>query len=147
MESRTVTPISDIQEEIVEEFSFFDDWMDRYQYIIDLGRKLPDFPEDQRVDENRLYGCQSQVWLTAHGDAGELTFRAVSDSAIVCGLIALVLRVYSGQPASEILAHQPQFVEDIGLKSHLSPTRSNGLASMLATIRQHASSSLAAAAS
>ncbi len=147
MESRAVNPISDIQAEIVEEFSFFDDWMDRYQYIIDLGRKLPDFPDDQRVDENRLYGCQSQVWLTAHGNADELEFRAVSDSAIVCGLIALVLRVYSGQPAAEILAHQPKFVEDIGLKSHLSPTRSNGLASMLETIRQYATDSVTAAAS
>ncbi len=137
-----MTDIAEIQAEIVDEFQFFDDWMDRYQYIIDLGRKLPPFPDDDKTDANRLYGCQSQVWLTASGQANAVEFSAVSDSAIVCGLIALVLRVYSGQPAAEILAHPPKFVEDIGLKSHLSPTRSNGLASMLETIMKHASSAL-----
>lgn len=135
--------ISEIQAEIVEEFSFFDDWMDRYQYIIDLGRKLPEFPESDKSESNRLHGCQSQVWLTASGDAMKMQFAAVSDSAIVCGLIALVLRVYSGQAAQTILDTPPEFVEKIGLSSHLSPTRSNGLASMLETIRGHAARQLA----
>ncbi|MEM9529619.1 MAG: SufE family protein [Pseudomonadota bacterium] len=132
-----------IQEEIIEEFSFFDDWMDRYQYIIDLGRKLPAFPEADKTEANRLHGCQSQVWLTVSGGADEMTFAAVSDSAIVCGLIALVLRVYSGQPAQTILDTPPDFVEKIGLSSHLSPTRSNGLASMLETIKGHAARQVA----
>ncbi|MFK7957973.1 MAG: SufE family protein [Lysobacterales bacterium] len=136
-----MSPIAEVQAEIVDEFGFFDDWMDRYEYIIDLGRQLPPFPEADKTDANRLYGCQSQVWLTASGESDAVTFQATSDSAIVCGLIALVLRVYSGQPAAQILSHPPQFVEDIGLKAHLSPTRSNGLASMLDTIMKFANES------
>lgn len=130
------------QQEIVEEFSFFEDWMDRYQYLIDLGRQLPEFPDDQRVEDNRLHGCQSQVWLLVDGNADRLSFRAVSDSAIVCGLIALVMRVYSGLSAREILDTQPHFIEDIGLAKHLSPTRSNGLHAMLQTIRGYAAEAL-----
>jgi len=126
------------QNAIVEEFSFFDDWTERYQYLIDLGRKLPPFPQALRIDENKVHGCQSQVWLVAEGDAQRLDFRAISDSAIVSGLIALLLRVYSGRPAREILETEPRFVESIGLAKHLSPTRSNGLAAMLAQIRKHA---------
>ena len=136
--------IEQIQAEIVEEFSFFDDWMDRYQYIIDLGRKLPDFPEDQKVEANRLHGCQSQVWLLVSGDAKNMQFQAISDSAIVCGLIALVLRVYSDQSAADIVAHEPVFIEKIGLKAHLSPTRSNGLHALLETIRGYAAEQIAA---
>jgi cysteine desulfuration protein SufE len=123
---------------IVEEFALFGDWTERYQYLIDLGRKLPEFPEEWRSEANRVHGCQSQVWLVAKGDAACLRFRAISDSSIVSGLIALLLRVYSGRPASEIIATEPAFVEAIGLGKHLSPTRSNGLAAMLATIRSHA---------
>lgn len=133
------------QDEIIEEFSFFDDWMDRYEYLIDLGKRLQGVPEEERTEANRLHGCQSQVWLLAAGDAAELRFNAVSDSAIVCGLIALVLRVYSGRPAEEVLAVEPRFVEAIGLKAHLSPTRSNGLAAMLAAIRRRAAEALTAA--
>lgn len=127
-----------IQQEIVEEFSFFDDWLDRYQYIIDLGRKLPEFPEHEKIEDNRLHGCQSQVWLLVSGDADEMRFQAISDSAIVCGLIALVLRVYSHQSADTILSTEPWFIEKIGLKAHLSPTRSNGLHALLETIRGYA---------
>ena len=127
-----------VQDEIIEEFSFFEDWMDRYQYIIDLGRRLPDLPDSAKTEENRLHGCQSQVWMTVDGDADELRFEAVSDSAIVCGLIALLLRVYSGRPAAEILDTEPRFIEAVGLASHLSPTRSNGLFAMLKAIRGHA---------
>lgn len=133
----------DAQREIAEEFGFFSDWTERYQYLIDLGRKLPEFPVEQRTEANKVSGCQSQVWLVAEGDATRLDFHAISDSAIVSGLIALLLRVYSGRSASEILATEPRFVEAIGLARHLSPTRSNGLAAMLATIRHHASAALA----
>ena len=126
------------QQAIAEEFAFFGDWTERYQYLIDLGRKLPAFPDALKTEEHRVQGCQSQVWLVAEGDAGQLRFRAVSDSAIVSGLIALLLRVYSARPAAEILATEPRFIESIGLAKHLSPTRSNGLAAMLAMIKRHA---------
>jgi cysteine desulfuration protein SufE len=126
---------AEAQQAIVDEFAFFSDWSERYQYLIDLGRKLPPFPDEWKTEANRLHGCQSQVWVVPEGDASALRIRAVSDSAIVSGLIALVLRVYSGRPAAEILATEPEFVERIGLKAHLSPTRSNGLASLLGRIK------------
>jgi cysteine desulfuration protein SufE len=124
--------------QIADEFAFFGDWTERYQYLIDLGRKLPPFPDALKTDACKVTGCQSQVWLVPSGDASRLEFQATSDSAIVSGLIALLLRVYSGRPASEILATEPKFIEAIGLAKHLSPTRSNGLAAMLAAIKQHA---------
>ncbi len=127
---------------IKEEFGFFGDWSERYQYLIDLGRKLPAFPEEWKTEENRLLGCQSLVWIVPQGDAERLDFNAISDSAIVSGLIYLALRVYSGRSATEILATQPDYIGDIGLAKHLSPTRSNGLAAILAfiqdTARNHA---------
>ena len=126
------------QAAIAEEFAFFGDWSERYQYLIDLGRKLPPFPEASKTDANRLHGCQSMVWIVAHGDAAALEFDAISDSAIVSGLVYLALRVYSGRPAAEIVATPPAYVESIGLAKHLSPTRSNGLASLLAFIRDTA---------
>jgi cysteine desulfuration protein SufE len=128
---------------IAEEFSFFSDWTERYQYLIDLGRKLPPFPEEQKIEANQVQGCQSQVWLVAVGGRDRLDFRAISDSAIVSGLIALLLRVYSGRPAREILDTEPHFVEAIGLAKHLSPTRSNGLAAMLGVIKAKARAALA----
>ena len=128
---------------IAEEFGFFGDWTERYQYLIDLGRKLPEFPEEHRCDQNKVSGCQSQVWLVASGNAERLDFQATSDSSIVSGLVALLLRVYSGRPAQEILDTEPHFIGSIGLAKHLSPTRSNGLASMLGTIKQHAANTLA----
>lgn len=127
-----------IQDEIIESFLLFDDWLDRYQYLIDLGKQLPPLPESLRRDEHLLDGCQSRVWIVAEGDADALHFRAASDSAIVSGLIALLLKLYSGQPAAAILATPPRFIEAIGLKEHLSPTRSNGLAAMLAKINDEA---------
>jgi cysteine desulfuration protein SufE len=126
------------QAAIAEEFGYFGDWTERYQYLIDLGRKLPAFPDEARTEENKVNGCQSQVWLLARGDADRLDFLAISDSSIVSGLIALLLRVYSGRPAHEILETEPRFIEAIGLSKHLSPTRSNGLAAMLATIKRQA---------
>jgi len=123
---------------IKEEFGFFSDWSERYQYLIDLGRKLPAFPEEWKTEEHRLLGCQSLVWIVPRGDAQRLDFDAISDSAIVSGLIYLALRVYSGRPAAEILATQPDYIADIGLAKHLSPTRSNGLAAILAFIQDTA---------
>jgi cysteine desulfuration protein SufE len=126
------------QNAIIEEFAFFSDWTERYQYLIDLGRKLPPFPDDLKTEENKVHGCQSQVWLVAGGDAQRMEFKAISDSAIVSGLIALLLRVYSGRTAQEILETEPRFVESIGLAKHLSPTRSNGLAAMFEMIQEKA---------
>jgi cysteine desulfuration protein SufE len=138
----TAESAQDAQNAIVEEFSFFGDWTERYQYLIDLGRKLPPLPEELKTEANKVQGCQSQVWLVADGDAKSLTFRAISDSAIVSGLIALLLRVYSGRSAREILATEPQFIDAIGLAKHLSPTRSNGLAAMFKTIQTYAEAKL-----
>jgi cysteine desulfuration protein SufE len=127
------------QDAIVEEFGAFSDWTERYQYLIDLGRRLPPLPEDARTEANRITGCQSMVWIVHDGDARRLRFGGASDSAIVAGLAALLLRVYSGRSAEEILATEPRFIEAIGLAAHLSPTRSGGLASMLKRIREIAS--------
>lgn len=126
------------QAAIAEEFGFFGDWSERYQYLIDLGRKLPPFPDELKTDEHRLHGCQSMVWIVPSGDASKLDFAAASDSAIVSGLIYLALRVYSGRSAQEILATEPDYIAKIGLAKHLSPTRSNGLAALLAYIRDTA---------
>ena len=130
------------QQEIIDEFALFDDWMDRYQYLIDLGRRLPEFPEELRTDENRIRGCQSQVWFVAEHNDGRLEFRAISDAAIVSGLIALLLRLYSGRYPQDILDTPPDFVAALQLESHLSPTRSTGLSSMLKAIRGFATEAL-----
>ena len=130
------------QAAIAEEFAFFGDWSERYQYLIDLGRKLPAFPEALKTEDHRLHGCQSMVWIVGEGDRTRLDFRAISDSAIVSGLVFLALRVYSGRSAEEILATEPDYVADIGLSKHLSPTRSNGHAALLAFIRERAQAAL-----
>jgi cysteine desulfuration protein SufE len=127
---------------IRDEFAFFGDWSERYQYLIDLGRKLPPFPDEWKTEENRLQGCQSMVWIVASGNADRLDFQAISDSAIVSGLIYLALRVYSGRSAKEILATEPDYIADIGLAKHLSPTRSNGLMALLGFIRDRAQQAL-----
>ena len=126
------------QDAIAEEFALFGDWSERYQYLIDLGRKLPLFPDASRNEEHRLLGCQSKVWLLSDGDAERLDFQAASDSAIVSGLVYLALRVYSGRSAQEILATAPDYIDRIGLAKHLSPTRSGGLAALLDAIRDAA---------
>ena len=130
--------IGDAQQSIVDGFQFIDDWTERYQYLIELGRQLPSFPKTERTEANRLYGCQAGVWFTAVYRNGRIDFEATSDSAIVAGLIALLLRVYSGRKPDEILAAEPVFISEIGLAEHLSPHRSNGLALMLARIRSFA---------
>ena len=126
------------QETLLEELALFQDWTERYEYVIGLGKKLPPMDESAKTPERLIRGCQSQVWLVPSGDASSLHFDAISDSAIVTGLIALLLRVYSDRPASEILATEPEFIQMIGLAKHLSPTRSNGLTAMLATIKHYA---------
>jgi cysteine desulfuration protein SufE len=140
-----VNEVEQAQKELVEEFQFFDNWMDRYQYIIDLGRRLPEFPEEQRVEKNKIKGCQSQVWFTAEKSDGRLQFQAISDAAIVSGLIALLLRVYSNRLPEEIAGTKADFVAALKLEQHLSPTRSNGLASMLKAIHGFAEEALARA--
>jgi len=140
-----VNEVAKAQAEIIEEFAFFEDWMDRYQYLIDMGRKLPELPATDRTDANRIKGCQSQVWMVAEAFGDRLRFRAISDAAIVSGLIALLLRIYSDRKPEDILGTPPDFVQALGLESHLSPTRSNGLASMLTAIRGFAQDQLEAA--
>ena len=133
------------QQEIIEEFDLFDDWMDRYQYIIDMGRRLPEFPDELRTEDNRIRGCQSQVWFVPEQRDGRLYFHAISDAAIVSGLIALLLRLYDGREPRDILDTPADFVDALSLQSHLSPTRSNGLSSMLDAIRRFAEEALEAA--
>lgn len=133
---------AEAQQAIRDEFAFFGDWAERYQYLIDLGRKLPAFPEEWKREEHRLHGCQSLVWIVGEGDADRLVFHAISDSAIVSGLVYLALRVYSGRSASEILATEPDYIAEIGLAKHLSPTRSNGLVALLGFIRERARKAL-----
>jgi cysteine desulfuration protein SufE len=130
------------QRDIAEEFAFFGDWTERYQYLIDLGKQLPPFREEWKTEEYRVHGCQSMVWLVPDGNAAQMHFDATSDSAIVSGLIALVLRVYSDRSAADIVATEPEFIQQIGLAKHLSPTRSNGLAAMLAKLKAYAAAEL-----
>ncbi|MBT8114703.1 MAG: SufE family protein [Arenicella sp.] len=130
--------IAEIQQELVAEFELFDDWMSRYEHVIDLGKQLPEFPEQWRTEENRIHGCQSQVWLNMQMQDDKLHIDGISDAAIVSGLIAIVLRVYSDQKPQDILNAKPDFIADIGFTDHLSPTRSNGLHSMLRAIYQRA---------
>ncbi|MBO4500336.1 MAG: SufE family protein [Bacteroidaceae bacterium] len=135
-----MTTIEDIQQEIADEFSALDDWMDKYQLIIDLGGTLPPLDPVFKTDENLIDGCQSRVWLHAHTEDGRMWFEADSDAIITKGLIALLIRVWSGQTPADILASEPHFIADIGLSEHLSPTRSNGLLSMVRRMRMYAQS-------
>ena len=131
-----------IQDEIISSFGLFSEWLDRYQYLIDLGRKLPPLTEEEKTDDKLLAGCQSRVWLHLEGNADQVIIRANSDAAIVSGLIALLAQVYSGCSAQQIIDTEPYFIHEIGLASHLSPTRANGLHAMLNAIRGHALSLL-----
>lgn len=133
-----MTEIAEIQQQLVAEFELFDDWMSRYEHVIDLGKQLPEFPQEWKTEENRIHGCQSQVWLNMQMQDGKLRIDGISDAAIVSGLIAIVLRVYSNQAPQDILDARPDFIKDIGFTNHLSPTRSNGLHSMLRAIYQRA---------
>ncbi len=131
------------QDEIVETFQFLEDWTDRYQYIIDLGRQAPPFPAAWQTEQYRLKGCQSQVWIVTEMHEGRLQIHATSDSAIVAGLIAMLVKVYSNRRPADIIATPPEFIRKIQLEDHLSPTRSNGLSAMVQQIRQMAVEALA----
>ncbi len=137
--------VQEAQAALIEEFQFFDDWMDRYQYIIDLGRRLPEFPEAAKTDANKIKGCQSQVWFVAELKDDRLHFEAISDAAIVSGLIAVLLRIYSDRKPQDIIDTPADFVATLQLEQHLSPTRSNGLAAMLKAIHSFASEAVEAA--
>ena len=126
------------ENEIISEFSMFDDWLDKYEYIIDLGKSLDSFPESSKKDEKLIKGCQSRVWLDWKTEDGKLYFQADSDAIITRGIISLLIRIYSGRTPGEILSSDFSVVEKIGLKQNLSPTRANGLLSMIDTIRSAA---------
>ncbi|MFT3995359.1 MAG: SufE family protein [Dysgonomonas sp.] len=130
--------INEVQDEIIEEFSMFDDWMDRYGLLIELGNSLDKLDEKYKVENNLIEGCQSRVWLHADYVDGKIVFKAESDAVIVKGIIALLIKVLSNRTPDEIINTDLYFVERIGLKEHLSPTRSNGLVSMIKQIRFYA---------
>ena len=130
--------INELQDEVIAEFNDFDDWMDRYQLLIDLGNEQEPLDERYKMEQNLIEGCQSRVWLQADEEEGKLVFRAESDAVIVKGIIALLIKVLSGHTPEEILNADLYFIDKIGLRDHLSPTRSNGLLSMVKQIRMYA---------
>ena len=130
--------IQQIQADIVEEFAVLTDWMDKYEYLIELGKSMPLIEEKDKTEENLIRGCQSRVWLSCRAEDGRLHFAADSDAIITKGIISLLLRVYDGQTPDDILAADESFIEQIGLKENLSPTRANGLVSMIQTIKGYA---------
>ena len=130
--------IQEIQAEIIDEFSMFDDWEERYQYMIDLGKSLPLIQEEYKTDDNIIKGCQSKVWLKGEQANGNIVFTADSDAILTKGIIAILIRTFSNQKPSDILTADMQFIDEIGLKEHLSATRANGLVSMIKNIKMYA---------
>ncbi|MBQ9451308.1 MAG: SufE family protein [Bacteroidales bacterium] len=130
--------LQEVQDEVVEEFSMFDEWLDKYEYLIDLGHNLEPFPEELKTEDRLIKGCQSRVWLDAAVEGDRILFRADSDAIITKGIISLLIGVYSGRTAREIAEDDFSFVERLGLRENLSPTRAGGLASMIETIRETA---------
>lgn len=130
--------IQEIQDEIKDEFSMFDDWEERYQYVIDLGNSLPLINEQYKTEENIIKGCQSKVWLHGERKDGNVVFTADSDAILTKGIIAILIRVFSNQKPEDILEADTAFIDEIGLKEHLSPTRANGLVSMIKQIKMYA---------
>jgi len=130
--------LQEAQAEVIEDFSMYDEWLDKYEYLIDLGHKLEPFPEELKTEDRLIKGCQSRVWLDTTVDGDSLVFRADSDAIITKGIISLLIGVYSGRTAREIAEDDFSFVEQLGLRENLSPTRANGLASMIETIRETA---------
>ena len=130
--------IQEIQDEIVDEFSMFEDWMQRYEYIIDLGKSLPLIDEQYKTEDNIIKGCQSKVWVHAEQEGEEIVFTADSDAILTKGIIAILIRAFSNQKAADILEANTDFIDKIGLKEHLSPTRANGLVSMVKKIKMYA---------
>jgi len=130
--------IKEIQTEIIDEFSMFDDWMERYEYIIELGKKLPLIKEEFKIEDNIIKGCQSKVWLKGEESDDKIVFTADSDAILTKGIIAILIRTFSQQKAIDILQADMNFIDAIGLKEHLSPTRANGLVSMIKNIKMYA---------
>ncbi len=130
--------IQEIQEEIVDEFSMFDDWMQRYEYMIELGKSLPLIEEKYKTDDNIIKGCQSKVWVHAKMEDDKIDFTADSDAIITKGIIAILIRAFSGQHPTAIIEADTNFIDEIGLKEHLSPTRANGLVSMIKQLKMYA---------
>ena len=130
--------IKEIQAEIIEEFSMFDDWMERYEYIIELGKNLPLIKEEFKTEDNIIKGCQSKVWLNGEESVDKIVFTADSDAILTKGIIAILIRTFSQQKAIDILQADMDFIDAIGLKEHLSPTRANGLVSMIKNIKMYA---------
>ncbi|MCQ2157943.1 MAG: SufE family protein [Bacteroidales bacterium] len=131
--------LEETKKEIIESFSFFDEWLDKYEYLISLGKNLEPFPEEKKTDDRLIKGCQSRVWLDCQEQGDTLVFYADSDAIITKGIISLLLSVYSGRTKQEIRSDDFAFIEEIGLKENLSPTRSNGLVSMIEKIKEYAS--------
>ena len=132
--------LSEAKQAVIEDFSMFDEWLDKYEYLIELGRKLEGFPEGSKTDENLIKGCQSRVWLESKVEDGKIFFSADSDAVITKGIISLLIEVYSGRSAAEIADDDFAWLEQIGLRENLSPTRANGLVSMIETIKNIANS-------
>ena len=130
--------ISQIQEEIIEEFSLFDDWMDKYEHLIEMGKSLPIIEENLKTEDKLIKGCQSKVWLHAELKEGKVVYTADSDAIITKGIIAVLIRVFSHQAPEHIVEANTQFIDEIGLKEHLSPTRANGLVSMIQQMKLYA---------
>jgi len=138
VKNRNVNSISKIETEIVDEFDLFDDWSTKYEYIIELGQKLPVLDEKYKTEENKIKGCQSSVWLNAYDKDGKIIFEADSDSTFVKGEIALLVRVLSNQPPDEIVNAELKFLDAIGLRQHIAVTRANGLANMIKQMKAYA---------
>jgi len=130
--------INEIQSELVDEFSMFDDWMDRYEYMIELGKSLPMIDSQYKKEENLIKGCQSKVWLHAELEDNKIIYTADSDAIITKGIVSILIRTFTNQSPSEILSADTNFIDEIGLKEHLSPTRANGLVSMIKQIKLYA---------
>ena len=128
--------LEEIKDQIVEDFSMYDEWLDKYEYLIELGKKLPPYPEEDKTDDKLIKGCQSRVWLNYKVEGGKIFFQADSDAIITKGVISLLVEVYSGRTAGEIAADDFSFLDSIGLKENLSPTRANGLVSMISSIKR-----------
>lgn len=133
-----MSSIKQIQEEIIEEFSMYDDWMQRYEYMIELGKSLPLIEEKYKTDDNLIKGCQSKVWVHADMEDDQLVFTADSDAIITKGIIAILVRAFSNQHPKDIIEADTEFIDEIGLKEHLSPTRANGLVSMIKQLKMYA---------
>ncbi|MBO8445072.1 MAG: SufE family protein [Bacteroidetes bacterium] len=134
--------LQEIENEVVDEFSMFDEWLDKYEYLIELGKNLGDYPEDRKTEDRLIKGCQSRVWLDYRMEDGKVVFNADSDAIITKGIISLLIKIYSGRRPEEIVSSDFSVVDRIGLKENLSPTRANGLISMIAKIKEVAAENL-----